>query len=155
MSQTLTKRIQIAASPDNIAQAFALMGLAVEQNAPLGLYRGSQTVALKIPSAVLVQLGFPPTAFSDGVGLDFQDGQITFVYDHYNQSIINDLSPYIEALNAIGAQAENLQALSARGYTFEPVFDLARQEIGIRAVALEQPGQASAWGTSENGGGLW
>ncbi len=155
MSQTLTKRILIQASSDNIRQAFALMGLTVENNAPLRLYHGSQVVALKIPSAVLEQIGFPPTVYSDGVGLDFQDGQIVCIYDHFNQSLVSDLTRYLEALNAIGAQAENLQALAARGYTFEPVFDLKKQEIGIRAIASEQPNPANAWGEGQNGSGLW
>ncbi len=155
MSQTLTKRIQIVVSPENIVQAFALMGFTVEQNASLQLYRGSQTVALKIPSEVLEQIGFPPIVFSDGVGLDFQDRQVVFVYDHLNQALIDDLALYIEALNAIGSQAENLQGLAGQGYTFEPVFDLKKQEIGIRAVPPEQGNRGNAWGSAENGGGLW
>lgn len=154
MSQTLTKRVQIAVSPENILDAFALMGLPLEQNASLALFRGSQSVDLKIPLDVLVQLGFPPTVFSDGVGLDFRDGQVVFVYDHYNQAQVDGLAEYIEALNAIGAQAENLRVLKAQGYTFEPVLDLGKQEIGIRAVAPEIS-QGDAWGNSQNGGGLW
>ena len=154
MSQTLTKRVQIAVSPENILQAFTLMGLALERNGSLALFHGSQNVALKIPSEVLVQLGFPPTVFSDGVGLDFRDGQVVFIYDHYNQSLVDGLAEYIEALNAIGSQAESLQVLKAQGYTFEPVFDLGKQEIGIRAVAPETS-LGTAWGNTQNGGGLW
>jgi hypothetical protein len=156
MSQTLTKRIQLAVHPDNLVQAFALMGLAVEQNADLRLFGGyRQRVAVKIPSAVLEKIGFAPTAFSDGIGLDFQDGQVVWIFDHYNQAHIDGLTQYIEALNAIGAQAENLQQLTAQGYTFEPVFDLGKQEIGIRAVALEQPHDENVWSEGEQGGGLW
>ncbi len=155
MSQTLTKRIQMAASPDNIRQAFALMGLTVEQNVPLRRYHGQQTVTLKISSAVLEQIGFPSTIYSDGIGLDFQDGQIIFVYDHFNQALVSDLAKYLEALNAIGAQSESLQALATRGYTFQPVFDLKKQEIGIRAIAPEPPNPTSTWGENQSGGGLW
>ena len=156
MSQTITKRIQLAIAPDNLAAAFALMGLNIEQNADLRLFGGyHQRVAVKIPSAVLERIGFPPTAFSDGIGLDFQDEQVVWVYDHYNQIHIDGLIQYTEALNAIGAQAESLRELTAQGYTFEPVFDLGKQEIGIRAVAPEQPHGDNVWGEGEQGDGLW
>jgi hypothetical protein len=156
MSQNITKRVQLAIQPANLAQAFALMGLTVEQNADLRLFGGyQQRVTVKIPSTVLEKIGFAPTAFSDGIGLDFQDGQIVWVYDHYNQVHIDGLTQYIEALNAIGAQAESLSALTAQGYTFEPVFDLGKQEIGIRAVAPETPHSENLWGEGEQGGGLW
>jgi hypothetical protein len=156
MSKTLTKRVQLAVHPDNLAAAFALMGLTVEQNADLRLFGDHrQQVAVKIPSAVLEKIGFAPTAFSDGIGLDFQDGQVVFVYDHYNQAHIDGLNQYIEALNAIGAQAESLKELTAQGYTFEPVFDLGKQEIGIRAVAPDASHGENLWGDGEQGGGLW
>jgi hypothetical protein len=112
-------------------------------------------VAVKIPSAVLEKIGFAPTAFSDGIGLDFQDGQVVFVYDHYNQAHIDGLNQYIQALNAIGAQAESLKELTAQGYTFEPVFDLGKQEIGIRAIAPDASHGENVWDESEQGGGLW
>lgn len=155
MSQTVTKRIQLTIQPENIIQAFALMGLTVEQNADLRLFHGYQNVAVKIPTDVLEKLGFGRTAYSDGVGLDFQDGQLVFVYDHYNQAQIDGFSQYTEALNAIGAQADNLRELAQQGYTFEPVFDLKKQEIGIRAIGPEQPAPGIAWGDPENAGGLW
>jgi hypothetical protein len=155
MSQTLTQRVQLAVHPENLVAAFALMGLTIEQNADLRLFHGHQQVAVKISSAVLQKIGFAPTAFSDGIGLDFQDGQVVWVYDHYNQGHIDGLTEYIEALNAIGAQAESLGALSAQGYTFEPVFDLGKYEIGIRAIAPDLPHSENMWGDSEQGGGLW
>jgi hypothetical protein len=155
MSQTVTRRIQTAASPENIAQAFALMGLGVEWDAQLRLFHGTQGVAIKIPSEVLERIGFPPTVFSDGVGLNFQDGQVTLVYDHYNKATVDGLAEYIEALNAIGSQAEQLRAFLAQGYTFEPILDLKKQEIGIRAVAPNHENQADVWGTNNEGGGLW
>jgi hypothetical protein len=63
MSQTLTKRIQLAVHPENLVAAFALMGLTIEQNADLRLFGGHQQVAVKISSAVLQKIGFAPTAF--------------------------------------------------------------------------------------------
>jgi hypothetical protein len=156
MSQTLTQRIQLAVHPENLVAAFVLMGLTIEQNADLRLFGGyRQQVAVKISSAVLQKIGFAPTAFSDGIGLNFQDGQVVWVYDHYNQGHIDGLTEYIEALNAIGAQAESLRALCAQGYTFEPVFDLGKQEVDIRAIAPELPHSENMWGDSEQGGGLW
>jgi hypothetical protein len=156
MSQTITKRIQLAIQPENLAAAFALMGLTIEQNADLRLFGGArQQVAVKISSAVMEKIGFAPTAFSDGIGLDLDNGQIVWVYDHYNQAHVDGLTEYIEALNAIGAQSESLQALSAQGYTFEPVFDLGKHEIGIRAVVPNEPHGENVWGEGEQGGGLW
>jgi hypothetical protein len=155
MSQTITKHIQLAIQQENLVQAFSLMGLMIEQSADLRLFHGYRTVALKIPSSVVEQIGFPPTLFSDGVGLDFQDGQVIFIYDHYNQALFDDLAPYVEALNAIGSQAENLRGLGAQGYTFEPVFDLKKQEIGIRAVPPEQGSGGNAWSSNQNGCGVW
>jgi hypothetical protein len=156
MSKMLTKRVQLAVHPENLAAAFALMGLNIEQNADLRLFGGyRQQVAVKIPSAVLEKIGFAPTAFSDGIGMDFQDGQVVFVYDHYNQAHIDGLNQYIQALNAIGAQAESLKELTAQGYTFEPVFDLGKQEIGIRAIAPDASHGENVWDESEQGGGLW
>ena len=155
MSQTITKRIQLTIQPENLVAAFALMGLNIEQNADLRLFHGYRTVAVKIPSAVLEKIGFAPTAYSDGIGLDFQDGQPELIFDHFNQAHIDGLSQYIEALNAIGAQAESLRQLATQGYTFEPVFDLKKQEIGIRAIGPEQPTQDNAWTNPESAGGLW
>ena len=48
--------------------AFALMDLSVEQNAGLRLFHGNRTVAVKILPAVLEQIGFPRTTYSDGMG---------------------------------------------------------------------------------------
>jgi len=155
MSQTITKRIQLAIQPENLAAAFALMGLTIEQNTDLRLFHGYQNVAIKIPSGVLEKIGFAPTAYSDGIGLDFQDGQVEFVFDHFNQAHIDGLSQYIEALNAIGAQADSLRQLATQGYTFEPVFDLKKQEIGIRAIGPDQPVQGNAWNNPESAGGVW
>lgn len=151
MSKTITKKLDIQVTAENIFQAFALLDLPILQDAPFRLFGRASHAELVIPDAVIQQLGLPRLRFSDGIGLHIQaDGSVNLEYDHYNAEQAACIEKFLAGLNAIGAHAQAFENYKAQGYTIQPVVE--QQELGI---FIGHPQGTGSWQGQSAGGWSW
>lgn len=148
MSQTVTKTIKnTELSAPAVQSALSLLGLDAWRHQSFALYGGQKGNAdLVIPSKTFETMGWGRLRYSDAIGLNFKNGQVEFVYDHYNQGVVDKLEAYLAALNEIGLKAPGLNALIKQGYEIRPMFE--NESLGLEIVPVDQTVDVSL-GTNE------